>query len=55
MITVWGGVVALIFSACYLGQSVSTGLEGPKAKAVQWSCWLLANGIMVLCYLLAGT
>jgi hypothetical protein len=52
VITVWGGLVALVFLVCYLGQSVSTGLDGRKAKIVQWSCWLIAVGIMLLCYLL---
>lgn len=51
--TIWGALVGLIFVACYLGMAVSTGMEGAKAKAVQWGCWMVAVVIMLICYSIA--
>tara|TARA_B100000700_G_C14460453_1_gene585863 strand:- start:166 stop:339 length:174 start_codon:yes stop_codon:yes gene_type:complete len=48
--TLVGALVGLIFVACYLGMAVSTGMEGSKAKAVQWGCWLVACVVMLICY-----
>lgn len=53
--TFWGGLVFLVFLVCYLGQSISSGLEGRKAKTFQWFCWILATVAMLLCYLLTET
>ena len=51
--TIGGALVALVFVACYLGMAVSTGMEGTKAKAVQWGCWLVAVVVMLICYSIA--
>ena len=51
MITFWGIVMAIVFLGCYLGQSVSSGMEGPRAKMLQWGCLFLAGATMVVCYL----
>ncbi len=53
--TFWGGLISLIFLVCYLGQSISSGLEGRKARILQWFCWILATVAMLLCYLLTET
>ena len=55
MITFWGSLMLLIFLVCYVGQSVSSGMKGRQARLLQWGCWLLANGTMLICYLLTGT
>ena len=47
-------VVALVFCASYIGQSISSGMEGQKAKILQWGCWFLATGAMLVTYLLTG-
>lgn len=52
MITIWGIGISLLFLVCYLGQSVSSGMEGSRAKLLQWACWLVASGTMLSCYLL---
>lgn len=54
MITLAGAVVALVFCASYIGQSISSGMEGQKAKILQWGCWFLATGAMLVTYLLTG-
>jgi len=51
--TIWGLLVGLIFAACYLGMTYSTGLSGLRSKIVQWGCWLLACVIMLICYSIA--
>ena len=51
--TIWGALVGLIFVACYLGMAVSTGMQGTKAKAVQWGCWFLAVVVILICYSIA--
>ena len=51
MITFWGVLILLVFLLCYLGQSISSGMKGQNAKRLQWLCWLLACGTMLLCYL----
>ncbi len=43
--------MAIVFLGCYLGQSVSSGMEGPRAKMLQWGCLFLAGATMVVCYL----
>ena len=53
--TILGALVGLIFMGCYLGMAASTGMEGPRAKAVQWGCWLLACVVMLICYSIAPT
>ena len=52
MITIWGIGISLVFLLCYLGQSVSSGMEGRRAKLLQWACWLVASAAMLFCYLL---
>ena len=52
MITIWGIGISLVFLLCYLGQSVSSGMEGRRAKLLQWACWLVAGSAMLTCYLL---
>ena len=52
MATFWGVVVSTIFVLCYLGQSISSGMDGRNAQFIQWGCWTLANGSMFLCYFL---
>ena len=51
----WASVIFLIFLVSYLGQSISSGMEGQKGRLLQWACWLLANSTMLICYLLTGT
>ena len=48
---VWGIVMFLIFFICYIGQSISSGMDGKKGWILQWSCWLVANVTMLICYL----
>ncbi len=48
----WGTLIFLIFFVCYLGQSISSGMEGGKARLLQWGCWIAACGAMLICYLL---
>ena len=48
--TIWGALVGLIFVACYLGMAASTGMQGPRAKLVQWGCWAVACVVMLICY-----
>lgn len=55
MITFWGVLVSLFFGVAYLGQSVSSGMEGRKGKILQWMCWVLASTTMLICYLLTDT
>ena len=55
MITSWGILISLVFVLSYLGQSIASGMEGQKARWLQWACWLLASGAMLLCYLFTGT
>lgn len=52
MITIWGIGISLVFLLCYFGQSVSSGMEGRRAKLLQWGCWLVASSTMLFCYLL---
>jgi|AP95_1055475.scaffolds.fasta_scaffold285024_2 hypothetical protein len=48
--TFWGALVSLTFVGCYVGMAMSTGMEGAKAQAVKWGCWLLACAVILLCY-----
>jgi len=52
VITLWGVMIALIFGISYVGQSISSGMEGQRARMLQWGCWFLATGAMLICYLL---
>jgi len=52
VITIAGGFIALIFMASYVGQSISSGMEGRKARILQWMCWFVATGTMLVCVLL---
>ena len=54
MITGWGVLLWVIFLASYLGQSISSGMAGVKSKLLQWSCWIIATGAMLICYLVMG-
>ena len=48
--TIIGALVGLLFVVCYLGMTISTGIEGPKGKAVLWGCWFTAVATMLVCY-----
>lgn len=50
---IWGIVMFVVFLVCYLGQSISSGMEGKKGWTVQWACWLVASLTMLICYLVA--
>ena len=54
MITGWGLLLSVIFLVSYLGQSISSGMEGLKSKLLQWGCWIIASGSMLICYLIKG-
>ena len=44
-----------LFVVCYIGQSISSGMQGQQARLLQWSCWFAACATMLICYLLTGT
>jgi|GEM_PF-1500865 hypothetical protein len=48
--TVWGVMISVIFVVCYMGQSISSGMQGKHAQILQWGCWALAIGSMFICY-----
>ena len=50
---VWGIVMFVVFFACYIGQSVSSGMEGKRGWTLQWACWLIASLTMLVCYMVA--
>ena len=50
---IWGIVMFVVFTVCYIGQSISSGMEGKKGWPVQWACWLVASLTMLVCYMVA--
>ncbi len=49
---VWGIVIFLIFSACYLGQCVASGMKSERGRILQWASWLVASSVLLMVYLL---
>ena len=48
----WGIFMFVVFFVCYLGQSVSSGMEGKKGSMLQWGCWSVACVTMLICYMI---
>ena len=53
MIMLWGIAMFVVFTLCYLVQSVSSGMGGKRGWSLQWLCWLIASLTMLICYLIA--
>jgi hypothetical protein len=49
----WGFLMFVIFLVCYLGQSISSGMEGKKGWTLQWACWSVTCATILVCYLVA--
>ncbi len=47
---VWGIVLFVIFTGCYLGQCISSGMGKKHGWSLQWLCWLVTSLTILICY-----